>query len=70
FYSCTRYPECKFSLWQRPVPEACPSCQHPYLVKKFLKAGPVIACPNPECKYERPAEEEAPAAVSLGADKL
>jgi len=59
FYSCTRYPECDFSVWQRPVPEACPDCGHAYLVKKFLKAGPQIACPNEGCKYSRPAEEEA-----------
>ncbi|HWG36804.1 MAG TPA: type I DNA topoisomerase [Terriglobales bacterium] len=62
FYSCTRYPDCDFSVWQRPVPEACPKCQHPYLLKKFLKAGPVIACPNEGCDYERPAEEGEAAA--------
>ena len=61
FYGCTRYPKCDFSLWQRPVPEACPKCHHPYLLKKFLKAGPVIACPNDACDYEReaPVEEGA-----------
>ena len=63
FYGCTRYPKCDFSLWQRPVPEACPKCQHPYLLKKFLKAGPVITCPNESCDYERPAEDEQPAEV-------
>ena len=26
-----------------------------YLVEKNVKAGPVIACPNKECDYERPA---------------
>lgn len=61
FYGCTRYPKCDFSLWQRPVPEPCPNCRHPYLVKKFLKAGPVIACPNEGCGYERPAEDEVAA---------
>jgi hypothetical protein len=25
-------------------------------VEKFLKAGPVVACPNKECDYERAAE--------------
>jgi DNA topoisomerase-1 len=32
FYSCSRYPTCKFSLWNRPVNESCPECQSPYLV--------------------------------------
>ncbi len=26
FYSCSRYPECEFATWQRPVPEPCPKC--------------------------------------------
>ena len=26
FYSCSRYPECDFSLWERPVPLPCPQC--------------------------------------------
>ncbi|MGH9475623.1 MAG: type I DNA topoisomerase [Terriglobales bacterium] len=60
FYSCTRYPDCDFSLWQRPVPEACPKCHHPYLLKKFLKAGPMIACPVEGCNYSRPADDAEP----------
>ena len=27
FYSCSRYPECKFAVNQTPLPEPCPSCQ-------------------------------------------
>jgi len=26
FFGCTRYPDCDFSVWNRPVPVACPSC--------------------------------------------
>lgn len=26
FYSCSRYPECDFSTWDKPVPVPCPSC--------------------------------------------
>ncbi|MFQ5550556.1 MAG: type I DNA topoisomerase, partial [Gemmatimonadales bacterium] len=26
FYGCSRYPECEFSTWHRPVPEKCPDC--------------------------------------------
>jgi DNA topoisomerase-1 len=26
FYSCNRYPECKFAVWQRPLVDPCPNC--------------------------------------------
>ena len=26
FFGCTRYPDCDFSVWNRPVPVACPNC--------------------------------------------
>ena len=26
FYSCNRYPECEFAVWQRPVNVPCPDC--------------------------------------------
>jgi DNA topoisomerase-1 len=58
FYGCGNYPKCKFTSAHKPIAEKCPACGHEYLVEKFLKAGPVIACPNKECEYERalPAE--------------
>jgi DNA topoisomerase-1 len=55
FYGCGNYPKCKFTSAHKPLPEKCPSCGSEYLVEKNLKAGPVIACPNKECDYERPA---------------
>jgi DNA topoisomerase-1 len=61
FYGCSRYPKCKFTSAYRPMPEKCPKCGHEYLVQKpFLKSGPVIACPNEGCDYEREAPELAP----------
>ena len=62
FYGCARYPKCKFTSAWKPIPEACPKCGHEYLVQKFKKdAGPVIACPNDKCDYER----EAPAEIAM-----
>jgi DNA topoisomerase-1 len=26
FYGCANYPTCKFSVWQRPVPQSCKAC--------------------------------------------
>jgi DNA topoisomerase I len=61
FYGCSRYPKCKFTSAYKPMPEKCPKCGHEYLVQKpFLKSGPVIACPNEKCDYEREAPELAP----------
>jgi len=59
FYGCSNYPNCKFTSANKPIVEKCPSCGGEYLVEKILKAGPVIACPNKECDYERPVPVEA-----------
>ncbi len=64
FYGCGNYPNCKFTSAHKPIPEKCPTCGSEYLVEKFLKAGPVIACPNKECDFERPAPPAEAAATS------
>ncbi|HVZ17371.1 MAG TPA: type I DNA topoisomerase, partial [Terriglobales bacterium] len=65
FYGCSRYPKCKFTSAYKPIPEKCPKCGHDYLVQKpFLKTGPVIACPNETCDYEREAPELASTQVA------
>jgi DNA topoisomerase-1 len=58
FYGCGRYPKCKFTSAAKPIPEKCPTCGHDYLVERLRKDGPVIACPNKECDYERAAPAE------------
>ena len=56
FYGCSRYPKCKFTSAAKPIAEKCPDCGHDYLVERLRKDGPVIACPNKECDYERAVE--------------
>lgn len=54
FYGCSRYPDCKFTAWDKPVAEACPECGSPILLEKTSKkSGPVRYCPNEACKFER-----------------
>ena len=70
FYGCNRYPDCDFVAWGKPIPEQCPECSGPYLIEKWLKAGPVAQCPNPECKFKKPlpqpeVEAEAEAVVQV-----
>jgi len=33
FYACTRYPDCKFAIWEEPVKGICPHCGSSYLVR-------------------------------------
>ncbi len=60
FYGCSAYPKCSFTLWDRPVPEPCPSCQAPFLVEKRGKATRKLACIKEGCGYEREAEVAQP----------
>ncbi len=60
FYSCENYPNCKFAVWDRPVKEPCPQCQHPFLVESYSKkSGRTIKCPQKECGYARSGEPDA-----------
>ncbi len=58
FYSCNRYPECRFATWERPIPEECPECGAPFVVEKTTKrAGTVRRCLSEGCKYQETVEE-------------
>ncbi len=51
FYGCTNYPRCTFSVWQRPVPQACPQCAAPYMLEKQSKKhGATLQCAT--CHYQ------------------
>jgi DNA topoisomerase-1 len=56
FWSCSNWPECKFALWQKPVPESCPECGHPFLVEKKTRGKSILQCPNKKCSYKREAD--------------
>jgi DNA topoisomerase-1 len=61
FYGCANYPDCDFTLWNRPIPETCPECKAPFLVEKITKKhGRQLICNNEACTYVR-SEELAPA---------
>ncbi|MFO7951063.1 MAG: type I DNA topoisomerase [Candidatus Fermentibacteraceae bacterium] len=42
FYSCNRYPECDYAIWNPPLDERCPRCGFPILEKRSRG----IYCPN------------------------
>lgn len=53
FYSCNRYPQCKYALWDQPVDEACPKCGYPVIVEKVTKRyGTYRKCPTENCDWK------------------
>jgi DNA topoisomerase-1 len=58
FFSCGRYPHCRFATWDRPVPEPCPQCAAPFVVEKTTKrAGTVRRCLAEGCTYKETVAE-------------
>jgi DNA topoisomerase-1 len=58
FFSCNRYPRCRFATWDRPVAEPCPVCAAPFIVEKTTKrAGTVRRCLSEGCKYKETVAE-------------
>jgi len=52
FYSCSRYPDCKYAVWYEPIDEVCPKCKWPMLMLKITKRrGTEHACPQKNCDY-------------------
>jgi DNA topoisomerase-1 len=59
FYGCSRYPECDFVLWNKPLPDPCPMCEAPFtLLKVTRRTGAVRFCNNADCGFREPVEDE------------
>ncbi|MBW2521226.1 MAG: type I DNA topoisomerase [Deltaproteobacteria bacterium] len=54
FYSCSRFPACKFASWDKPVPTKCPGCGKPFLLEKTTRKGTVLQCIDKACGYSEP----------------
>jgi DNA topoisomerase-1 len=64
FFGCSRYPECTFSTWHRPVPERCPECGYVGVEQRATKArGNYRRCLK--CAHEY-AAEPAQEGVAVG----
>jgi DNA topoisomerase-1 len=46
FYSCSNYPACKFAIWYKPVPRACPSAARLSSRRNIQKDWPVHCLPE------------------------
>jgi DNA topoisomerase-1 len=46
FYGCSRYPECEYTSWDKPVGRDCPKCGTALVEKKTRGKGVQVICPN------------------------
>lgn len=59
FFSCARYPDCDYALWNMPIDEPCPQCHFPILTLKETKSrGKEKLCPQKSCQYKQKIAEE------------
>ena len=57
FYGCSRFPECTFAIWDKPVDRECPVCKAKFLVEKTTKKrGTFLACITEGCGYKEDIE--------------
>ncbi len=58
FFSCSRYPDCKYAIWNEPTDKPCPKCAWPILtIKRTKKRGTELVCPRQTCGYVEQIEE-------------
>jgi DNA topoisomerase-1 len=54
FYGCSKYPDCNFATWDKPVKKTCPVCDAVFLVEKSTKKkGSFLACLTEGCGYTK-----------------
>lgn len=55
FYGCSKFPECDFMTWDKPLPDKCPQCGASLFKKAGRNGG--IVCHKEGCDYERAADK-------------
>ena len=57
FYGCSNYPDCDFTVWNKPLKEKCPKCGASFLLEKVTKRhGRQVLCHTEDCDYLRSEE--------------
>jgi DNA topoisomerase-1 len=58
FYSCARYPDCDYAIWNEPLAQPCPECHWPITsIKTTKRFGTQRVCPQQDCKFAEPWDE-------------
>ena len=54
FYGCDQYPNCEFSVWNKPINEPCPNCGSEFVLEKITKKqGLIHFCNTETCDYQK-----------------
>jgi len=57
FYGCSRFPDCTFATWDKPVAKECPECGAKFLVEKTTKKqGTFLTCNTKGCGFKATSE--------------
>ena len=63
FYSCERYPDCSYAIWNEPLAQPCPDCHWPITsIKTTKRSGTQRVCPQQDCKFVEPWDAPLPSA--------
>jgi DNA topoisomerase-1 len=58
FYGCSRYPECDFTTWFKPVAKECPQCGSFLVERRSKTEGTYHECVREGCGYREYPETE------------
>ncbi|MFP4082080.1 MAG: type I DNA topoisomerase [Candidatus Aminicenantes bacterium] len=59
FFGCSSFPRCKFATWDEPVPQPCPECGRPFLLRKNpIKGRPSLYCSSEKCSFKQEVERK------------
>ena len=53
YYGCINYPDCDFSVWQKPSAKKCPDCG-----SIMLEKGKKLVCTDEKCGHQEDKDEE------------
>jgi DNA topoisomerase-1 len=57
FYGCSRFPDCTFATWDKPVAKECPECGAKFLIEKTTKKqGTFLVCNTKGCGFKTTSE--------------
>ncbi len=57
FYGCSKYPDCTYAIWDKPIDRKCPLCKADFLVEKSTKKqGTFLRCLTPSCDFRESVE--------------